>query len=51
MSFTACAFWVLLIGGALLIWYGTHKQRNRRKRGVLPAPSPACRRNTPEAVP
>ena len=49
MSWTACTFWLLLMGGALLIWIGTHKQRNRRKHGVLPPPSTACRRNTPEA--
>jgi len=51
MSFTACAFWMLLMGGALLLWYGTHKKRNRRKRGVLGDPSPACQRNSTQAVP
>ena len=49
MSWTACTFWLLLMGGASLIWIGTRKRRNRRKRGVLPPPSSACQRNTPEA--
>jgi len=49
MSWTACTFWLLLIAAAVLIWIGTHKGRNRRKRGVLPPPSSACQRNTPEA--
>lgn len=50
MSFSAVAFWLCLIGGALALWIGTYKPRNRRRKGVLKAPSPACKRNSTEAV-
>ena len=51
MSWDRVIFWTLLIAGALLVWLGSHRaQRNRRRHGVLPAPSSACRRNGVESV-
>lgn len=38
-----------LLAGIALIYIGTRHARNRRRKGVLPAPSDACRRNPPEA--
>jgi hypothetical protein len=44
MSFSALAFWSCLIAGPLAIYVGTRKPRNRRRKGVLGAPSRATER-------
>lgn len=40
-----------LLAAIVLIYVGTRKARNHRRRDVLGAPSEACRRGSVESVP